>query len=224
MPSYREQAKRALVSLLKSLSITHKVNVKFARESSDSDVCKAYRAVMKKLCAAEHSNLKESFDKWQCFVKSAPGSGNGKKTEHVEITSQMSQVAPSSEDQSSSFRIRSIGVLLTYQKVSGLDQWHRFTMFVQARLGQWKVKYWTATLETNADGTYHAHLMLQFTSQKDCTVAIFAFEGLRPNAGCTDYLGEGQCRKKLQQSLDRGFFYVWADKEGLCKQSCNDPL
>jgi hypothetical protein len=27
-------------------------------------------------------------------------------------------------------------------------------------------------------------------------------------------VGEGFCKKKLQQSLDRGFFYVWANKVG----------
>ena len=27
-------------------------------------------------------------------------------------------------------------------------------------------------------------------------------------------LGEGWCRKKLQESFDRGFFYCWAEKDG----------
>ena len=36
----------------------------------------------------------------------------------------------------------------------------------------------------------------------------------RPNASTQDYLGEALCRKKLQQSIDRGMFYVWADKLG----------
>ena len=59
-----------------------------------------------------------------------------------------------------------------------------------------------------------AHLMLQFTSERDCTVKSFCFEGLRPNAAATDLLGDGFCRKKLQASIDRAMFYVWANKIG----------
>ena len=31
-----------------------------------------------------------------------------------------------------------------------------------------------------------------------------------------DLLGDGWCRKRLQQSLDRGMFYVWADSVPCC--------
>jgi len=81
---------------------------------------------------------------------------------------------------------------------------------------QWRVRYWTATLETNKDGRHHAHLMLQFFGERDTTVQPFFFEGLRPNAQANDYFGEGWCSKpgRYQVSLDRGHFYVYANKKG----------
>ena len=40
----------------------------------------------------------------------------------------------------------------------------------------------------------------------------FAFEGIAPRVDQNDLCGEGMCRKKLQESIDRGFFYVFANK------------
>jgi hypothetical protein len=40
----------------------------------------------------------------------------------------------------------------------------------------------------------------------------FAFEGIAPRVDQNDLCGEGLCRKKLQESVDRGFFYVFANK------------
>ena len=48
----------------------------------------------------------------------------------------------------------------------------------------------------------------------DKTARCFAFKGRAPNASVNDLLNEGLCRKKNQQSVDRSFFYVSADKEG----------
>jgi hypothetical protein len=57
--------------------------------------------------------------------------------------------------------------------------------------------------------------MLQFRSALDTRdVVDFKFISSTPNAAATDLCGEGFCRKKMQQSVDRGFFYVWADKIG----------
>jgi hypothetical protein len=43
----------------------------------------------------------------------------------------------------------------------------------------------------------------------------FAFEGVAPRVDQNDLCGEGLCRKKLQESIDRGFFYVFANKVSL---------
>ena len=52
---------------------------------------------------------------------------------------------------------------------------------------------------------------------------MFAFEGLKPNARPTDLLGEGFSRRNIQQSIDRGMFYCWAEKVGCCRDSEGNP-
>ena len=64
------------------------------------------------------------------------------------------------------------------------------------------------------NGTHHFHLALQFYNAGDRTAQTFSFEGVTPNARSTDSLGEGWCGKKWQESVDRAFFYVWANKVG----------
>ena len=75
-----------------------------------------------------------------------------------------------------------------------------------------------------SDGTWHLHLMLQFYKAQDRYARSFTFEGMCPNGQANDLLGEKWCGKKLQQSLDRGFFYVWADKEGTARDANNQPV
>ena len=65
--------------------------------------------------------------------------------------------------------------------------------------------------------------MLQFRSAVDCGTSRFSFEGTRPNASPHDYLGEGWCRNKLQQSINRGMFYVWAEKLGTARLAGGEP-
>ena len=122
-----------------------------------------------------------------------------------------------SEPRAPVFRIRSVAVLLTYSlgKV-GHTVWSRLVSHIQGNRRGWKVKNWSATLEESKGGAVHAHLMVQFHCAVDVPSSTFAFEGVRPNArpSCTDYLGERFSKRNPQLSLDRGFFYVWADKIG----------
>ena len=115
-----------------------------------------------------------------------------------------------------SFRIQGVSCLLTYQGLpkSALEQWKQFKVFIMAEKKGWSVRHWCATLETNDSGKGHLHLMLEFTKPVDCTTARFVFRGIRPNVSTTDYLGEGFCRKKMEVSIRRAMFYVWADKIG----------
>ena len=114
------------------------------------------------------------------------------------------------------YRVEGTSVLLTYQGLppAAMSEWNRFLEWVQKNLKAWRVKHWCATLETNDNGNSHLHLMLQFTRGVDHTVQRFIFEGYRPNASSSDYLGEGVCKKKMQLSINRGMFYVYADKFG----------
>jgi hypothetical protein len=66
----------------------------------------------------------------------------------------------------------------------------------------------------NAEAYFASHLFLQFASERDCSVQVFRFEGLRPNAQANDLLGGGWNKKQWQVSVDRGHFYVWANKKG----------
>ena len=85
------------------------------------------------------------------------------------------------------------------------------------------VKYWGATLELTKEGKLHAHVMLQFTKQVHHTTARYTFDGLRARADQHDLLGEGWCRKKLQESFDRAFFYCWAEKLGKAYDADGTP-
>ena len=118
------------------------------------------------------------------------------------------------------FSVRGQAVLLTYQSFSAdlavfLLTWKRFVSFVEEKQKAWGVKLWTATAETNEDGTHHMHLMMQFFSSDDQRVsALYTFEGVPPNARANDLLGEGFGGKRYQASVDRGQFYCWANKKG----------
>ena len=104
--------------------------------------------------------------------------------------------------------------MLTFQGFPGIAQWISFVSFVREKPMSWRVKCWPATLETNKNGNAHAHLMLQFASERDTAVKDFAFRGILPNASTNDLCGEGLCRNRLQQNINRGMFYVWAISKG----------
>ena len=126
------------------------------------------------------------------------------------------------------FRVRAQAVLLTSQGVDAakevaLQCWARFVKFVKGNLRVWGVKYWTATLETNKDGTHHLHLMLDFYTGAERTARAFSFEGRCPNVSPNDLLGEGWSRsKQWRVSVDRGHFYVWANKKGTARDIGGD--
>ena len=85
---------------------------------------------------------------------------------------------------------------------------------MHAHVKAWQLRYWCATLEATKTGRLHIHLMVQHLGAMDRTVTRFQFQGLRPNAQPNDLLGEGFSRRKMQESLNRAFFYCWADKIG----------
>ena len=116
-------------------------------------------------------------------------------------------------------RIHSEYVLLTYQGLEDIIAWRRLLVFIRTHLTPWKVKHWCCTLEANADHGHHAHAMLQFRSTIDRTISAFVFEGVAPNASTLDICGQGLCKKQPQVSMNRGFFYCWANKIGtvLCE-------
>ena len=99
----------------------------------------------------------------------------------------------------------------------------KFLDFLEASLEKWGVEHWSATVERSTSGKLHTHLVLQFRTAVDRTARYFAFKSRAPNASVNDLLNEGLCRKKIQQPVDRSFFYVWADKEGTERNESGQP-
>ena len=117
------------------------------------------------------------------------------------------------------FRVNTQAVLLTYQGFPSdlaafLDVWTRFVVFARALVLQLGVEQWTATAETNEDGKHHLHLFLKFRSKLNRSATAFVFESVKPNVRSNDLLGEGFGGNRYQASVDRGHFYVWANKRG----------
>lgn len=212
----KQRAKRALVTLLLALASAYGVQLALTRESPDADVTRAFRRVSVKVhpdkggAPADAQRLNAARDAWQAANRESKPAGR---------PSRPRSAAPSTAvaNGREGFRIRSEAVLLTYQSWPAAEAsavWQRFCAFVAASATGWTVKHWAATMEQNSCGDCHVHLMVQFAGALDCGSFRFMFEGVRPNVSPNDYLGEGVCRKKMQQSIDRGMFYVWADKVG----------
>jgi hypothetical protein len=214
-----QRAKRAFVIVLQSIAAAYSVQLDVTRESADNLVTSAFRRVAKKVHPDKGGKLVDSQrllaarQVWEDALRAASANGrpvSGKSSATSSSQFYLSWGAESRRE----FRIQSEAALLTYQGFNGLDHWRRFVSFVASSFKRWRVKHWCATLETNTDGTDHAHLMLQFTQVVDRTTRSFIFEGLRPNVATTDLGGEGFCKKRMQQSINRGMFYVWANKVG----------
>ena len=94
--------------------------------------------------------------------------------------------------------------------------WEAFKHAVGARLKAWRVLYFGATLERCRNGKLHVHLMMQFHIKVGEPRATFEVLGLKPNVrpGGGDYLQEKWSGDQAQTHINRGFFYVFANKKG----------
>lgn len=209
-------AKRALVVLLRNLATLYAVNFPCSRESSDEEVLRTFRKVALKVHPDRGGNVRhqQQMNDARRVWDAAKAKAKQKGKPSVPLPVADYDVGPSSNKRAG-FRIQAASVLLTYQGLSGPEQWVLLNAFVVGNMKAWNVKHWCTTLETGAAGeTFHAHLMMQFHSSMDRSSTAFQFAGIKPNVQPTDLCGEGLCRKKMQVSVDRGFFYVWANKIG----------
>ena len=121
------------------------------------------------------------------------------------------------------YRIQSNGVLLTYNGAQLAEEgsWVAFKAWVESNKKSWNLLYYCLTMELCRRRRRHLHLMVQFRAAVDCPSSKFAFQGIRPNARptWTDYCQQGRNKRNPQQSLDRGFFYVFANKVGTCRDT-----
>lgn len=200
MLSVVQAAQRAFVTCLLALAAACAVplNAGISRDSDAKALRTAYGQVMQRAKrvgkAKDVQKLKEQKAAWeQALARSAPGP--------------QASASPG-------FRIRAKAVLLTYQSLVDVPQWRHLADYVHSKLPAWAAKHWCTTLERCENGRLHAHLMLQFQQEQDRSSRSFQFEGLMPNVSANDYLNEGIGGRNPQQSMDRGFFYVFACKRG----------
>lgn len=215
MPSAVDLAKRELVKVLKELAAKYSITFAFTltRESSDKDVIKAFRRVSlkvhpdKKGDVQDFQKLSATNDAWQDLLKNAPAPGRPANAQRPERPRSGKPWTVRVAAEQSLCRVRGQAVLLTYQSFSPhlptmLLVWQRFVSFVEGKLKEWGVKFWTATAETNENARHHLHLMLQFHKADEQRYSkLYAFEGVMPNASAHDLLGEGFGGKRFRSSV-----------------------
>ena len=205
-----QACKRALVTILLELARAYGLTLALNRDSPDAVVTSSYRRIMLKVhpdkpngSQAGARRVNDAYDKWN---KANKTSKNGRPKSEGTLSQAMRK--------KKEYRIQSAAVMFTYQGLASTASWDPLLEFVRTHIKPWGVKHWAATLESNEDGTLHAHLMIQFHRAADRGLGTFVFQGVRPNAATNDYTGESFWGKRPQQSCDRGFFYVLANKIG----------
>ena len=125
------------------------------------------------------------------------------------------------------FRVQCTAALFTYNGLATWEDWNAFVAFVQANfLKALHVLYWCATLEACKGGKWHTHLMLQFRKKIDTTAAALKVKDWKPNVRQSGVGPLGQPLhggKHNQNMVDRGFFYVFADKLGTVMDDSGAP-
>jgi hypothetical protein len=140
-------AKRAFVAVLLSLASQYGLTVKINRDSPDAPLEAAFRKVVKQAhpdksgSTDDAQKLQAARDYW---TKTRCASVGPKLKEHV----QQGLLANGQGSKKQPYRIQSTAVMLTYQSVTGLPQWSRFSKFVEDNVKFWLVCYWCAALET----------------------------------------------------------------------------
>ena len=219
-------AKRALIAVLKALAAKYRVPLgSMTKDACDDDVHKAYKRVVLRAhpdkggTHEDAQRLQEARDAYAAAKRVARGRPTGGRP--AQSAAQGEQPSALARPDAG-YRIRGKGVLLTHYGVQDLPQWNRFLAHARSHVTQWHVKYWCPTLEATKEGALHFHMMLQFLASLDCATERFYFEGLKPRADVHDLLGQGWSGRKFQESLNRGFFYVWADKIGTQRDEAGD--
>ena len=206
-------AKHALLLLLRSLAVVYGLTVSpITRDSPDEEVFAFWRRVSRRAhpdkggSVRDQQQLNDAKETWMKLR----GRNTGRPDKPQGDAAQPAALGHDGPPGRAVFRLRGGAAMLTYQGLAGVDLWQEFVEFVKGNLKPWRVKYWTATFEGNRSGkSCHAHLMLQFNTAVDRTSLGFMFGEVRPRIDASDLCGEGLCRKKLQQSINRGHFYVW---------------
>jgi hypothetical protein len=145
-------ATRAFVVVLLALARSYDLALSVDRDSSEDRLLKAYRKVLLKVHPDKGGNkadvqkLQPAKEAWDSARKGASKAGRpGQRAQQEER-----QGTCLVQKLRAQYRLQSTVVLLTYQGVENLEQWHRFVAFVQRCLKKWAVCRWGATLEVRA--------------------------------------------------------------------------
>ena len=224
--------KVALLQVLRRLAVAYCVALQLNRDDDDAEFKRAYRRLNLKVHpdkGGQREHQQELNDAYQGWDKARAGSKRGRRpqnaAEQEEDPGPLANPRAAKKTSRACYRIQGVAVMLTYQGFGGLDAWARFVVWWESNYKSLGVKYWCATLETNTRGNqaFHAHVMIQFTREVDITTFGFSFDGKKRRADANDLLGEGWGGRRFQQSVDRGFFYVWADKIGTVRDGAGKP-
>ena len=217
-------ATRVFVKVMHALSAAYGGGIRVNRDSSADDLLAAF----KKLALRVHPDKGGRKEHMQQLLaakaawaaaRAASDPQGGRPRTRGDCQELRRRPATSSR----AYRVEAQVVLLTYHGFQDLAQWQRFVDFVRASLTAWCVERWCATFEACETGALHTHLVMKFRRKVDSTVHAFAFEGLLPNVRDGDYLGEGLCKRRYEQSVNRGFWYVYADKIGTQREAGGAP-
>ena len=119
----------------------------------------------------------------------------------------------------SPFTFTRFALMLTYH-LRDMKHFYAIMRAQKTKHREWGVRRWCATCEacTTTDGL-HTHVMLQFLQSTKRSLADFELVGVKPNASLNDYCGGSIGGRNAQMSIDRGMFYVFADKIGTARES-----
>jgi len=137
-------ATRAFVVVLLALARSYDLALSVDRDSSEDRLLKAYRKVLLKVHPDKGGNkadvqkLQPAKEAWDSARKGASKAGRpGQRAQQEER-----QGTCLVQKLRAQYRLQSTVVLLTYQGVENLEQWHRFVAFVQRCLKKWAVCRW----------------------------------------------------------------------------------
>ena len=171
MVSAVDLAKRAFVKVLLHVATVYGVALSVTRESPAVAIKAAFGKVVVKAHpdnggnVKDHQALDRARQEWETAVADAPGKGRKRKAPEPQPSTPSHPSVPllpvrAAKYAVKHFRIQSLAVLLTFQKYVDFCVWFRFIKFIRDHIDEWHVKLWCATMETNADGSYHLHLCL----------------------------------------------------------------
>eukprot|EP00973_Karenia_brevis_P041466 5737303-Karenia_brevis.AAC.2 len=171
MPSLVQATKRALVTLLLALARQYEVMLSVNRDSTDRDVEKAVRKMMRHVHPDKGGRpedcveLNDKRDAWNNAKEAsgagrpatgnrrAPGPGQAGRPGSAHPVPEATGIMEAHgscefcNEESKQFRVQAKAVLLTYNGVRDMAGWEAFKEAAGARFKAWRVLYFGATLE-----------------------------------------------------------------------------